>query len=400
MPQKILSGAVVAVTVVVIASLLSWLRPQEAPKKPNETLRLVEVGETVAREVRPSYLLTGRLQPVTVSELRFEVAGRVVAENVEVGERVRRDQVLLQLDDGDYRDALVQAQTRLELVEKKLERDTQLLELAAKNVELRKREVRRIEGLGKKNLSSPSLLDAEREKLVNLQSEQVRLRHATDEGRLNARLNRSLRDQAQRNLERTRLRAPFDGIVNRLEAEIGDYVGRDAVVAELVMNDQLDLLLNLSNEQAGSLQLGLALDVTVGGRTQSGTLVSLQADPDRDTYTHAAKIRLEGRGLKAGAAAQTRVPGPLRSDVVAVPVTAVQYVNGQPFLFVEEDGIVLRRRVTLGERSGDDIIVESGLRPGERIVLRDVEGLGDNQRVIVRKAQRESPAHTADADGP
>jgi len=395
MPQKILSGAVVAVTAVVIASLLSWLRPQEAPKKPNETLRLVEVGETVAREVTPSYLLTGRLQPVTVSELRFEVAGRVVAENVEVGERVRRGEVLLQLDDSDYRDALVQAQTRLELVGKKLERDTQLLELAAQNVELRKREVKRIEGLGKKNLASPSLLDAEREKLVNLQSERVRLHHATEEGRLNVRLNRSLRDQAQRNLDRTQLRAPFDGTVNRLEAEIGDYVGRDAVVAELVVKDQLDLLLNLSNEQAGPLQLGLALDVTVGGRTYTGALVSLQADPDRDTYTHAARVRLEGRGLQAGAAAQTRVPGAPRSGVVAVPVTAVQYVNGQPFLFVEEDGIVLRRRVTLGGRSGDEIIVESGLRPGERIVLRDVEGLGDNQRVIVRKAQRGTPGHTA-----
>ena len=394
--QKVLSGAVVAATIVIVASLLSWLRPQQAPQKPDEVLRLVEVGETVAREVKPDYLLTGRLQPVTVSELRFEVAGRIVEENVEVGERVGKGQVLLKLDDGDYRDALVQAQTRLELVEKKLERDLQLLKLAEQNVELRKREVRRIDGLGKKNLSSPSLLDAERQKLVDMQSEQVRLQHATEEGRLNVRLNRSLRDQARRNLERAQLQAPFDSIVNRVEAEIGDYVGKDMVVVELVVADRLDLLLNISNEQAGSLELGLTLEVVVNGRAHAGTLVSLQTDPDRDTYTHAAKIQIEGRGLKAGAAAQTRLPGRPRSNVVAVPVAAVQYVNGQPFLFVEENSVVLRRRVTLGDRAGDEIIVERGLQPGERIVLRDIEGLGNNQKVLVKQAQAAPAAHAAE----
>ncbi len=394
--QKVLSGAVVAATIVIVASLLSWLRPEQAPQKPDEVLRLVEVGETVARDVKPDYLLTGRLQPVTVSELRFEVAGRIVEENVEVGERVGKGQVLLKLDDGDYRDALVQAQTRLELVEKKLERDLQLLKLAEQNVELRKREVRRIDGLGKKNLSSPSLLDAERQKLVDMQSEQVRLQHATEEGRLNVRLNRSLRDQARRNLERAQLQAPFDSIVNRVEAEIGDYVGKDMVVVELVVADRLDLLLNISNEQAGSLELGLTLEVVVSGRAHAGTLVSLQTDPDRDTYTHAAKIQIEGRGLKAGAAAQTRLPGRSRSNVVAVPVAAVQYVNGQPFLFVEENSVVLRRRVTLGDRAGDEIIVERGLQPGERIVLRDIEGLGNNQKVLVKQAQATPAAHAAE----
>ena len=390
MSQKVASGAVIAVTVVAVASLLTWLRPQGVQQKPSDTLRLVEVGEVVSREIVPGYLLTGRLQPTRVGQLRFEVAGRVVEKNAEAGERVRRGRTLLRLDDGDYRDALVQAQTRLELVEKKLERDARLLEFATQNVRLRKREVARIEGLGRQQMSSPSLLDAERQKLLDLRSERARLAHAVEEGKLNARLNRSLRDQEQRNLDRTRLQAPFDGVVNKVEADVGDYVGKDKSVVELVAVDELDLFLNVGGEQAAALELGLALQVTVGGRAHVGTLVSLQKDPSRETYTRDAKVRLDGRGLQVGAVAQVRLPGLPRSDAIVVPVTALQYVNGQPFLFVEEDGVVLRRRVTLGDRAGDEIIIERGLQSGERIVLRDIEGLGNNQRITVKKARAQA----------
>ncbi len=395
MSQKLASGAIVAVTIAVVASLLTWLRPQGAQQSVVDAPRLVEVGRIVAREITPSHLLTGRLQPARVGELRFEVAGRVVAKNVEAGTRVRQGQALLQLDDGDYRDALVQAQTRLELIEKKLERDARLLELAAQNVELRKREVARIERLGEQQLASSSLLDAERQKLVDLRSERVRLTHAVEEGKLNARLNRSLHDQARRNLDRTTLHAPFAGTVNKIEADVGDYVGKDKSVAELVVADELDLFLNVSNERAAALELGLAVEVTVGGRTHIGTLMSLQTDPNRETYTHAAKIRLQGDGLQAGAAAQARLPGHSRTGAVVVPVTSIQYINGQPFVFVEEDEIVLRRRVTVGGRNGDEIIIEHGLKAGERIVLRDVEGLGNNQRVLIKEARERVPKHTA-----
>ena len=395
MSQKIASGAIVAVTIVVVASLLTWLRPQGARQSVVDAPRLVEVSAIVAREITPHHLLTGRLQPTRVSELRFEVAGRVVAKHVEVGERVRRGQALLQLDDGDYRDALVQAQTRLELTDKKLERDVRLLELAAQNVELRKREVARIEKLGKEQLASPSLLDAERQKLADVQSERVRIGHAVEEGKLNARLDRSLRDQAQRNFDRTVLHAPFAGAVNKINADVGDYVGMENPVAELVVTDELDLFLNVSNEQAAVLELGLAVEVTVGGRAHVGALVSLQTDPSRETYTRAAKIRLPGRGLRAGAAAQARLPGRPQPDAIVVPVTSLQYLNGQPFVFVEEDEIVLRRRVTLGGRSGDEIIIKDGLHAGERIVLRDVEGLGNNQRVLVKEARGRLLKHTA-----
>ena len=395
MSQKIASGALVAVTIAVVASLLTWLRPQGAQQSAADAPRLVEVGQIVAREITPNHLLTGRLQPTRVGELRFEVAGRVVARDVEAGARVRRGQALLQLDDGDYRDALVQAQTRLELIEKKLERDERLLELAAQNVALREREVARIERLGKQQLASPSLLDAERQKLVDLRSERVRLTHAVEEGKLNARLNRSLRDQARRNLDRTTLHAPFAGTVNKIEADVGDYVGMDKSVAELVVADELDLFLNVSNEQAAALELGLAVEVTVGGRAHVGTLVSLQTDPNRETYTRAAKIRLQGRGLQAGASAQARLPGRPRAGAVVVPVTSIQYRNGQPFVFVAEDAVVLRRRVVLGRRNGDEIIIERGLTAGEHIVLRDVEGLGNNQKVLVKEAREPAPKHTA-----
>ena len=69
MSQKIASAAIVAVTIAVVASLLTWLRPQGAQQNVVDAARLVEVGAVVARKITPNHVLTGRLQPVRAPQL-------------------------------------------------------------------------------------------------------------------------------------------------------------------------------------------------------------------------------------------------------------------------------------------------------------------------------------------
>ena len=384
--QKFMILAVVCVSAL-LAFLLIQTRPQAIASKENNFLASVETVIAKPQSVTPIYTLSGRLQPIKVSDLEFEVEGQIVARHVEPGMYVSQGQVLLAVDEGDYYDAYVQAQARRDSVAAQLEYDKELLKLMMENVAMQQREVARAESLSTKQHISPSLLEAEKKQLVDFRSEQVRLQHSIKRAEIDLVLNDSLLSNAQRDLQRTGLSAPFSGTVNEVMIEVGDYVSRSRKVVRLVDLSQYDLMLNVSNTRVGALELNSTVPVTVGKKSYQGTLVALQENPDQETNTHKVKIRLNGNDLQAGATAQATLKGQRYDNAISVPVTAIQYRDGQPFLFiVNEDNIVENRAVVLGLRVADTIIVESGIEDGERVVARDIEKLNSNQKVELSPA--------------
>lgn len=382
--QIITIAGVLGVTAL-IAILLLWTRPQPISQKGEELLPTVESITVAPREVTPNYTLSGRLQPTKISELEFEVDGRVVNRLVEAGESVSQGQVLLMLDDSDYRDALTQAQARRDIVAVQLEHDKELLALASDSVTMQVREVKRIESLLERKHVSPSLLDTEKKKLVDFQSNKVKLQHSIQKAEIDLALNNSILERAQRDLQRTSLVAPFSGTVNEIMAEVGDYISKGKKVVRLVDISRFDLLLHVANEQVSALRLNSVVSVTVDGQLYQGKLIALQENPDYQTNTHKVKISLTGENLQAGATAQATLTGNRQAGVLTVPVTAIQYVDGQPFVFVIKNGMVQQRGVVLGPRVANEIIIKSGLEAGAEIVSRDVEKLNSNQRVIVEE---------------
>ena len=379
--QKFMIVVALCVTVL-LAVLLIQTRPQAIASKETKIVPTVETVVVEAQSVIPIYTLSGRLQPIKASELEFEVEGQIVARYVEPGVYVRQGQVLLAIDEGDYYDTFVQAQARRNNAAAQLEYDKELLKLTMENVAMQQREVARAESLSTRQHISPSLLESEKKQLVDFRSEQVRLQYSIKKAEIDLVLNDSLLRSAQRDLQRTQLSAPFSGTVNEVVVEIGDYVSKSKKVARLVDLSQYDLILNVSNTQVTALELNSTVAVTVGEKDYEGTLVALQEDPDYETNTHKVKIRLDGTDLQAGATAQATLKGQRYDEAISVPVTAIQYVDGQPFLFVvNKDNIVENREISLGLRVGDTIVVEHGIKAGEQIVARDIEKLNNNQQV-------------------
>ena len=380
--QKFMITVVVCLTIL-IATLLIQTRPQAIAAKESKVLPSVETIIAKKQNITPFYTLSGRLQPIKSSTLEFEVEGQIVARYVEPGIYVRRGQVLLTIDKGDYHDAYIQAQARRDSVSAQLEYDKELLKLTMENVAMQQREVARAQSLYSKQHISPSVLESEKRQLVDFRSEQVRLQHSIKRAEIDLVLNNSLLRHAQRDLQRTSLSAPFSGTVNEVMVEIGDYVSKSKKVVSLVDLSQYDLILNVSNTQFSALELNSTVAVTVGKKHYQGTLVARQEDPDYETNTHKVKIRLDGNDLQAGATAQATLKGQYYEQAISVPITAIQYIDGQPFLFIVNDNnIVENREVSLGLRVGDTIIVEYGINAGELVVARDIEKLNSNQEVL------------------
>ncbi len=368
------------------AGLLLQTEPQPRPEPRDRPPARVSVYAVQPRDLRPVESLTGRLAPVRRAGLRFEVPGQVSARAVEPGRSVQASEVLLRLEDGDYRDAEAEAEAQLELDREQRERDQRLLALARRNRELQAQEVARLERLQADSLAAQSRLDEARQRLVQLESEEARLAHDVEAAGTRLKLRRVALARARRNLERTRLTAPFDGVVNKIEVEVGDYVSSSQAAVELIQVDKLELRVELRAAAAGAQRLGDRVPVEVDGRTLEGTITALQQDPDPTTFTYPMRVRVPGGGALSGTAARVRLSLPELDGVLAVPATAVVHENGVAYVQVVNGQRVHRTPVQLGPRVEEWHVVRGGLDPGQRIVRRDGGALSDGQRVVVRDA--------------
>jgi len=373
------------------AILLVVVRPDRAPELQEAVAPGVVVAAAGLHDLLPVETVSGRLEPARRAAMHFELSGQVQERPVEPGQAVRSGELLLALSAGDYRDALAEAEAQLEQEDRDIQRDRELLQLAQRNQVLLKDELERLEQLGSDSLVSKSRLDEARIRLIQLQSDVARLRAGVASAESRLALKQAQRNRAARNLERTRLLAPFAGTVNAVNVQVGDYVTPAETVIDLIDAFELDLYVEVRGEVAQSLDQGQAVDVEADGRLLPGRIVALQVDPDPVTFTHALRVRLDGDAARPGQTARARLSLRALQQVVAVPATALLYDDGRTYVFRVDGDVLSMQQVVPGRRVGDLQVIRDGVAAADNIVVRDVAALSDGQKVRVMGAPAVSP---------
>ena len=377
-----LSILTISITVLILWYLI-WSKPDpEVDLQEIAPLKVVTT-QVLVKDISPYERVTGRLQPIKTAEMRFEVTGVVQVREIEPGYRVEQGQALLALDARDYRDDLIQREAALEIEQQTQARDRQLLQLANSNLALQEQELDRVEQIAAKNLIAQSQVDTTRQIVFDLRAEvaQLRASEAMSEARIMQ--QKSLHDIAQRNLQRTTLRAPFTGIVNEIFFDHGDYVNANEIALSIIDTDQLDLQLDIRGELMHALKLDQSVQVFVDDKQLIGKVVALQSDPDADTHTHQLRVRIPGEALYPGELATANIPLTIQKSALVIPVAAVLNQYGSSYVFVMQENRVSMQEVELGKRIKNEYIVISGLQRDQEIVARDVVSLSDEQIVLV-----------------
>ncbi|MCG8378011.1 MAG: efflux RND transporter periplasmic adaptor subunit [Proteobacteria bacterium] len=366
---------------VIIIALLFWTRPDtyaELRELPPPTVNIDRVNLI---DIQPVTQVTGKLQPTRKASLHFQVSGQINERLVEAGQYVKANSVLLRIEDGDFIDVVEESRALLKTEQNAIDRDSKLLELMAKERQLQEQEVQRLKRLGQESLSSKSNYDQALQGLYRQQAEEARLKHSVDSARSRLMIEQAKLNKAERNLKRTRLLAPFDGTVNIIHVELGDYVSPGEPALEIVQINKLDLNLEVTGSTASELNLGQKIQVDTNNDQREGEIIALAVDPDPQTNTHSLKIRIPSENLFAGQLAVAHLPGQYYKGVNVVPISAILYEDGQSFVFELVDDHVVRKQITLIERYNDLHIIE-GVEPGSTIVSRDVSSLADGQTVV------------------
>ncbi len=296
--------------------------------------------------------LAGQVVAPQQSALGFQVPGRVAERRVEVGTRVHRGQVLMVLDDRDYRLKVDNLEAQMAAIQSDLE--------------TAQRDLRRLEDLLRRKLVSQQQVDNARNLVTKLAAQ------------LNA-LKPQL-DQARNQLTYTRLKAPFDGVVTARQVEVGQVVGVGTSVLTMA-GAQRAAVFDWPETLGRPPQKA---QVSLDGRMLVATLdyISPQADPVSRTFVVRYRLNLSNVPLGRSVTLQvSRAEAPLWR----LPSTAVRMEKEQALIYQVISGRVKPIAVKVVRMDDAYVWVRAALRSDMQVVRTGVHTLVPEQAVRVRE---------------
>ena len=175
--------------------------------------------------------------------------------------------------------------------------------------------------------------------------------------------------------------APGAGTVGDVPVRVGMHVTSDTVLTTIDLNQALEVYVPVPLDRSRDLKLGLPLQILDGQGTlvASAQVTFISPRVDDQTQSILVKARLPGDGLlRSSQIVRARIVW-RKVEALSIPVLAVVRINGQPFVFVaqEKDGrlVANQRQVGVAQIVDNNIVVTSGLKAGERIVVSGMQKL-------------------------
>jgi membrane fusion protein (multidrug efflux system) len=320
----------------------------------------VEVGRAEALTLTDDVQAVGSLKASQGVMLRPEVSGRIARLGFAEGQRVRRGQLLVQLDDTLQQAQLKQAEAQASIARTNLQRSRELL------------------GQG---FVSQSAVD-QNAAALQVAEAQVAL--------------------AQAQLQRMKVVAPFDGTAGLKLVDMGDYVKDGADIVNIEDLSSLTVQFALPERYIDRLRPGQPMDVALDalpGRSFKGrvTAVDSLVDPNGRALQVVAAVANPGALLKPGMFARPRVVFAVREGAVVVPEEALVPVGAKQFLFKVVDGadgkkVSQRIEAKIGIRMPGKVEILEGVKPGDTLVTAGHSRLMRGDAVPVRLIDLNKPA--------
>lgn len=319
---------------------------------------LVKVARAEMKSVAPVTLVPGTVVSRNDARLAAEVEGQLRSV-AEIGDRFEQGQVVAQIDD-----------TRLKLLHDELLADITRLEARVRFLES---EEKRFSRLAESNLAAITQLE--------------QTRSDRDVAIGDVAVARARLAQNEDQLSRTRIMAPFNGVlVERLKMP-GERVGAGEMVVRLVDQERLEVVARAPLEYYGYTQVGQDLEVRAGQRTATAKVRTVVAVGDENTHQFELRLDLESGIFPVGQTLRVAVPYDLHREALIVPRDAlVLRPEGQSVFVVNGENQAERIAVTTGVGAGDAIEVIGEISAGDQVVVRGNERLQPGQSVNIMNA--------------
>jgi len=387
----------------------------------------VSTAQALIRNVPAAFEVTGTFIADETSDIAPPVAGRVLATPTNVGDFVRQGQAICELDHRDAQLRLEQARAQLNEATSALRQAQSRIgwNVAAKFDATMVPEVAAARATYESALAQAKLAAADARRYENLVAsgdvsrssyEKARTQQETAEAQANAArqqyeaaLNgarqgygavetsqatleavRAQLAQAQKGLEDTTVRAPFDGYITARPVAAGEYVSSASKIATIVRMGILKLQLQAPEQRAAHVRTGMPVVARVAAYanrefTGKVTAINPSVDPSSRVFILEARFENPGAALRPGMFATARVLLPSGEAAVFIPRRAVirDKTTDSDQVFTIDHGVAHLHVVLSGDADGDSIRIRSGLTGGESVATSGQSELFDGAPVQI-----------------
>ncbi len=317
------------------------IKPEKIVTVAIEKLQLDNLTET--------FTLPANLEAWEDLSLAAETAGTVQKINFKEGDRVKANQVLLEIDPETIKSFLYRDQQNVAVIERKLNR-YQILEE---------------DGL----VSQQELDDLE--------------------NRLTA--ARATLQTTRLQLQKSSPRAPVSGIVDRLYVDRGEYVDPGRPLLRLVQVEKLKVIADVPEKDVPFLEIGQSVEIIPAAiNTQSAAsipgvieYIAFSANPTTRTYRTKIVIDNGSAKLRPGMIVRAEFIRQRLDQVISIPLFAVMDREGEKIVFLAENGVAKKVKVVTGSSVGQRIVIKQGLSANQTLIVKGQQLLADGTRIVV-----------------
>ena len=358
---------------ILIFSLLVVTKPVADTVEKEAILPVVKVWRAQASDYQVIIESQGVVNPMQLTDLASEVSGKVkfLSPKFEVGQRFQVNEVILEIDSSDYE--VVQAKAVAELADAKLalSKENALSEQALRDW--------KVLGKGKEPndlvLRKPQLESA----LARVVSAKAGL------------------EKAKRDLERTKIRSPYESKIERTNVELGSLLTLGTIVGSIYSADLFEIRLPVSINEFDFVDVNklskVLFETEISGMPYSwnGNLLRSESKVDQSSQSIFLVAAIENsppnkKFLVPGVYLKAKIFGKILEETYSLPRSAL-YDRNKIFV-VNEDETISIREIKVIRSSNDIVIVSDGIRNGDLVITTPVSNAIDGMKVEV---YQESP---------
>ncbi len=374
---------VAAVAVALASFSLLATADEKKAKGPSRPPAQVGVDAVITEPLRQTVPVIGRFIARQTGVVAARINGPIGDFRVEVGDRVEKGDVIAVLVDNTLK-------WGHELQKAEEKQYAAAVRTGKARLKLRRQELQRIERLIKSAAFSQARLDDKRQEVAVAESEL-----AEAKGRLaSARADRELTGI---NLYNATIRAPYPGVVSKRHIEVGAYVNLGDPLVTLVDDAHLEIEADVPANRTPALLAGTRIKAFINGTQEIAARVRAVV-PEENPQTRTRTVRfvpeftLGISGLASNQSVTLQLPAGNNGTVVTVHKDAILSRKGKTLVFLVEDAKAVMRPVQLGEAVGTRFIVNAGLVPGDKVVVRGNERLLPGQNIRIREPSKPAKA--------
>jgi len=298
--------------------------------------------------------LPGVVEPWTRLSLMAKLNGSITKVLVKEGDHVNKGDLIALIEDDDFRIALERAEATYDLAKSEYARDKSIHD---------------------KGVIPTATLDINRTNLQKAKSDY---------------------ENAKLLFSRTSVTSPMDGIIRRMDAKVGLQLSIGDPIAEILAIDRMKGVIGVPESDVTAIRELKNVDLTVqalNDRIITGKKYFLSPSPESAARLYNLELEIDNSGgeVLAGMFVRADIVKKQIDETLAVPFYSVISRNDEQYVFIEEEGVAKKRKVSLGVMEKWMVQITAGLNPGDSLLIEGHRDVEDNQNVKIIKTLTNPP---------